>query len=86
MRADLARKREPLPRGSADAAIAVENDEVLAAIGSTAARELGLIDAALERAEQGMFGLCASCAAEIEAARLRVVPYALHCRACAPEG
>ena len=85
VRADLGRSREPLPRDSAEAAIALENDEVLEAIESTAVRELGLIDAALERAEQGVYGLCTHCAAEIEAERLRAVPYAIHCRACAPE-
>ena len=84
-RADLAREREPLPRDSADAAIAVENDEVIEAIERAAVRELEQIDAALERLDQGVFGLCAKCAAEIDAERLRAVPYAPECRACARE-
>jgi RNA polymerase-binding transcription factor DksA len=85
VRADLSRQREPLPRDSADAAIAMENDEVLAALEHTAARELRLIDDALERIEHGLYGLCIRCATEIDAARLRSVPYASHCRSCAPE-
>jgi len=83
--ADLSRQREPLPRDSADAAIAVENDEVLEALERTASRELRLIDAALERIEHGLYGVCVRCATEIDAPRLRSVPHASHCRECAPE-
>jgi RNA polymerase-binding transcription factor len=86
VRGDLKREREPLPRDSADAAIAVENDEVLAAIERSAARELELIDAALARIEQGVFGLCVTCSREIDAERIRAVPYALQCRTCASDG
>ena len=84
VRSDLKREREPLPRDSDDAAIVRENDDVLEAIESTSARELALIDAALERIEQGVFGLCTRCAGEIDARRLQIVPYASHCRECAP--
>lgn len=79
---DLRREREPLPRGASDAAIAMENDEVLEAIECAASRELEHIEAALERVDQGVYGLCAKCAGEIDAERLRVVPYATHCMAC----
>ena len=84
VRSDLRREREPLPRDSDDAAIAVENDEVLEAIELTASRELTLIDEALERIGQGLFGLCGRCAGEIDVERLKVVPYATLCRDCAP--
>jgi len=80
---DLAREREPLPRDSADAAILLENDEVLHAIRSSAVGELGRIELALKRLEDGTFALCEKCAAEIDAARLKVVPYASMCRDCA---
>ena len=86
VRSDLKREREPLPRDSTDAAIAVENDEVLEALERSAARELELIDAALTRIEQGVFGLCVTCAREIDAGRIRAVPYALQCQACASDG
>jgi len=82
IRSDLGREREPLPRDAADAAIAMENDEVLQAIETAATRELEHIEAALERINQGVYGLCAKCAAEIDAERLRVVPFATHCRTC----
>ena len=79
---DLRREREPLPRDAPDAAIAMENDEVLEAIKRAANRELEHIQAALERIDHGVYGLCTKCAGEIDAERLRVVPYAPHCRNC----
>jgi RNA polymerase-binding transcription factor DksA len=85
VRSDLKREREPLPRDSDDAAIALENDEVLDAIERSSSRELELVDAALTRIEQGTYGLCESCAGEIDSGRLQAVPYVARCRACAAE-
>jgi DnaK suppressor protein len=80
---DLGRKREPLPKDAPDAAIVVENDEILAAIYKAAGSELSHIDHALGHLDAGMFGLCEVCGAEIELDRLRVVPYTCRCRSCA---
>jgi RNA polymerase-binding transcription factor DksA len=80
---DLRREREPLPRDSADAAIAVENDEVLQALENSARGELGRIELALKRLEEGTFALCEKCGAEIDAQRLLAVPFASTCRNCA---
>lgn len=79
---DLARAREPLPRDSADAAIMVENDEVLRAIEATATTEMQHIEHALERLDAGAFGICESCGGDIEPSRLDVVPYATRCGDC----
>ena len=83
VRSDLGRVREPLPRDSSDAAIVIENDEVLEAIEQSAAGELRNIERALQRIEVGTFSLCERCGAEIDAERLIAVPYATHCRDCA---
>ena len=82
VRGDLGRVREPLPRDSSDAAIALENDEVLQAIEQSAAGELRNIERALQRLEVGTFALCEKCGAGIDAERLGVIPYATHCRHC----
>ena len=83
MQEDLGRQREPLPKDSADAAIVVENDEILAAIDKAARSELEHIDHALGHLDAGMFGMCETCGAEIDDDRLRVVPYTCRCRNCA---
>src|SRR5688572_19661718 len=80
---DLGRQREPLPKDAPDAAIVMENDEILAAVDQAARSELEHITRALERLEEGVFGLCETCGADIEDERLEAVPYATQCRGCA---
>ena len=82
---DLARGRDPLRRDGADAALAVENDEVLNAIQESALGELRCIERALRRLEKGTFALCETCGGDIEQERMHASPYATHCRGCAPD-
>jgi RNA polymerase-binding transcription factor DksA len=44
---------------------------------------LDQINAALERVANGTFGRCTSCGAEISELRLKALPYASQCAACA---
>lgn len=44
--------------------------------------ELDAIDAALRRIEQGNYGVCSDCGADIPAARLHAAPETLHCVRC----
>jgi len=43
---------------------------------------LASVDAALDRIDEGTFGLCARCANPIAAERLRAIPYATLCIDC----
>ena len=83
VQSDLGRQRDPLPRDAPDAAIVIENDEVLHAVEEAARSELVRIEAALERIEAGRFSSCEGCGGEIEPERLAVVPYAVECSSCA---
>jgi RNA polymerase-binding transcription factor DksA len=80
---DLRRETAPLPRDAPDAAIVIENDEILEAIEEAANSELRQIAHALGRLDAGVFGYCESCDAPIEKERMRLVPQATHCRRCA---
>jgi DnaK suppressor protein len=84
VRADLCRERDPLPRDASDAAILIDNDEVLQALETTATTELARIEWALARMDAGVFAVCESCGAHIAAERLKVVPYATRCSRCEP--
>jgi RNA polymerase-binding transcription factor DksA len=86
VRMDLGRESNPLPRDSPDAAIALENDEILEAIESTALQELERIDRAMARIEGGTFAICERCGGRIDAARQRAVAYATECRRFAGTG
>ena len=52
-------------------------------VAEAAQMELRQVRAALMRHASGAYGRCASCDAQIPAARLEAVPFAIHCVACA---
>jgi DnaK suppressor protein len=68
---------------SAEQAQERENDEVVDAIGNETAQSIRVIQAALNRIEEGTYGICDSCGKEIGEARLAVVPEATRCVDCA---
>jgi DnaK suppressor protein len=54
-------------------------DVMLVEIATTTLRR---IEEAIERLDDGEYGLCARCSGPIEAARLRALPFAVCCRQC----
>jgi RNA polymerase-binding transcription factor DksA len=46
---------------------------------------LGQVEGALERIEDGAYGMCVECGAKIPKARLNAIPYASHCIRCAAQ-
>ena len=60
-----------------------EGDEVLEGIGISGQQELRRIGAALQRIENGDYGYCVKCGAEIGETRLDALPYTPFCRNCA---
>jgi len=71
------------PRDSAERAADEHGVAALEPLSERAARRLRAIDHALERAEQGRFGICERCQGRIPATRLRAVPEATLCLRCA---
>lgn len=65
-------------------AIEREADEVLEDLGQSARAELRMIEAALARIDEGEYGFCVSCGAEIAEERLDLLPATPFCRNCAP--
>jgi DnaK suppressor protein len=64
-----------------DASEAFEQAKVLA-LRQNAEQLLAQVSDALERFEQGSYGVCEQCGAEIDPARLKALPYATHCLRC----
>lgn len=60
-----------------------EGDEVLESMGTSGQHEMRMIEAALQRIEEGDYGFCAKCGAEIGQDRLDVLPWTPFCRTCA---
>lgn len=73
------------PGDSAEQAQERENDEVVDAIGNETAHSIRAINVALERIENGTYGICGSCGEQIGAARLKAIPEAIHCINCSDQ-
>lgn len=83
--ADRRREGEPLSADAPDRAIQQENDEVVDSITTVVESESRAIATALKRLEEGRYGICATCGAEISQTRLATVPYADQCQSCAAQ-
>ncbi|MBN1807458.1 MAG: TraR/DksA family transcriptional regulator [Planctomycetes bacterium] len=70
---------------SFDIAQEVADESVSRGILATAEEELAQIDAALERIDNGEYGLCSVCGKPIPKPRLKVLPYATMCVKCKSE-
>ncbi|MBP9950390.1 MAG: TraR/DksA C4-type zinc finger protein [Cypionkella sp.] len=66
-----------------DLAAERESDEVLEGMGVNAQHEVRMINAALERIEAGVYGVCVKCGDKISQERLDVLPFTPFCRKCA---
>jgi acetoin utilization protein AcuB len=73
--------REPLDE--ADAGSDLSELRVVEALDAMAIRRLRALDHSLERAEHGRLGVCDDCGGKIPVARLRALPGATVCIACA---
>jgi DnaK suppressor protein len=65
-----------------DERVAAVEMEVSMALGDREVVELNEVEAALTRVEQGRYGACIDCGAEVAFARLLVAPAAARCIAC----
>lgn len=74
---------DPMPKDWEDRASERQGDEVLEALGHVELEELRKIDAALQRIEDGSYGICPKCGETISDERLIAVPEAALCRTCA---
>ena len=66
-----------------DAAIATEQAEMHSQMASFESRELAQIEHALEKIRAGRYGQCETCEKPIAPVRLKALPYATECIACA---
>jgi RNA polymerase-binding transcription factor DksA len=60
-----------------------ESDEVLEGMGEAGLREMRMIEAALNRVDEGEYGDCVKCGEPISEERLDLLPYTPFCATCA---
>ena len=68
---------------SKEQAIERENDEVLLKIEESVSAELEQVKNALKRLDAGEYGICEACGDSIAVGRLKAMPFATLCVACA---
>ncbi len=74
--------QQDIPHDPADAASNSYIKELLYSQSTNDRYVLKLIDEALERMEDGTYGICVSCGNPIQEKRLQAVPWARHCIHC----
>lgn len=74
---------EPGDDDFAEMATESAEDEVLEGLGRAAEEEIRQINYALERIENGTYGVCVECGAAIPEPRLEAIPYTTRCIDCA---
>ncbi|MGO7863356.1 TraR/DksA family transcriptional regulator [Rhizobium leguminosarum] len=72
-----------LEKDSEERATQVENDEVLREMQAEGRDQIGAIDAAIDRLNDGTYGRCVKCHHPIGKERLAAVPYTPFCIDCA---
>ncbi len=80
---DIGHRAEPFSADADDRAIEFENLDVLFELDAVSRLELGQINRALERIDDGRYALCSYCGQPIGAARQRALPYTEVCVSCA---
>lgn len=75
--------RQPLDPDFAEQATGMEAAEANEALEGASRAEIAQIRAALERIENGTYGVCVSCGEDIAPARLEALPFAQQCIECA---
>lgn len=83
VRSDRCRLGEQLSLDCDQLAIQRENDDVMDVTGASAECELFRIKEALQRIEDGTYGVCTTCGSRIGLQRLRAIPHAERCTDCA---
>lgn len=74
---------EPADPDAEERATEREGDEVLESLGQAGLIEIKQIQAALQRMEDGEYGICVTCGEPISTERLDIVPQTPFCRNCA---
>lgn len=74
---------EPLNADSSEQAVEMEDDAALEGQGALVSQEIASVKRALDRIEDGTYGTCVRCGADIAEARLDARPEAALCIDCA---
>ena len=82
---DIRHSKKPLDADLDEQAVERENDEVLDALDTLLRKEIGQIERALSRIDEGKYESCTFCGNRIASERLIALPYTDCCVSCAAQ-
>lgn len=68
-----------------DIAQSIQNDDLIDSLNERERLILNQVESALQRIQDGTYGMCLECEEEINEKRLRAIPYTLYCKDCVDE-
>ncbi len=80
---DVRHSDVPLEKDFSEQATQNENNEVMDYLGNSARKEIEMIKQAINRIDNGRYGICQVCDEPISIARLKALPYSTMCIKCA---
>ncbi len=80
---DVRHSEVPLEKDFSEQATQNENDEVMDYLGNSARTEIQMIKQAIDRIDNGQYGICTVCDKPISKDRLKALPYSNLCIKCA---
>lgn len=78
-------KRSSISDEMLDAALDAAQEEISSQLAEVESRELVRTEFALQRMDDGLYGICEGCEGKIPMARLNALPFATYCIACQHE-
>ena len=78
-------KDTEIDKDFAEQVVQRENDEVVESLYGQLQKELAQIKQALQRIEDGNYGICKTCGNEISMERLQIIPQTTLCKTCIHE-
>jgi RNA polymerase-binding transcription factor DksA len=76
-------REKPISAKFSEQSIELDNQALVMALDAEGKEELLQIDKALDRLEQGIYGICLACDKEISSERLEILPFTSNCIDCA---
>jgi DnaK suppressor protein len=80
---DIRHSDVPLEKDFSEQATQNENNEVMDYLGNSARKEIEMIKQAINKIDNGRYGICQVCDEPISAERLKALPYSIMCIECA---
>lgn len=82
LKIEASHEGNPISADFEEQAVEREGEDVIEEVGRVTQKELAEIRIALERIDNGTYGVCGECGDPIKVERLKALPFAMYCTDC----